>query len=144
MNTQHLKYAVEVERTGSITQAADNLYMEMCIRDSPIANRAARRCTSGKKGTDSEIYSGGSEIWHGLHFQGIFITEKARSMRLRHSTVRDVYKRQVLYVHALPLSNGGANGILIVNIFLNCTAGTDGGILGGHGAEVFMLFLIHI
>lgn len=27
MNTQHFKYAVEVERTGSITQAADNLYM---------------------------------------------------------------------------------------------------------------------
>jgi len=27
VNTQHLKYAVEVERTGSITQAADNLYM---------------------------------------------------------------------------------------------------------------------
>lgn len=27
MNTQHLKYAIEVERTGSITQAADNLYI---------------------------------------------------------------------------------------------------------------------
>lgn len=27
MNTLHLKYAVEVERLGSITQAADNLYM---------------------------------------------------------------------------------------------------------------------
>lgn len=27
MNTQHLKYAVEVERTCSITQAAENLYM---------------------------------------------------------------------------------------------------------------------
>jgi DNA-binding transcriptional LysR family regulator len=27
MNTQHLKYAVEVEKTGSITQAADNLFM---------------------------------------------------------------------------------------------------------------------
>jgi len=27
LNTQHFKYAVEVERTGSITQAADNLYM---------------------------------------------------------------------------------------------------------------------
>lgn len=27
MNLLHLKYAVEVERTGSITQAADNLYM---------------------------------------------------------------------------------------------------------------------
>lgn len=27
MNTLHLKYAVEVERTGSITKAADNLYM---------------------------------------------------------------------------------------------------------------------
>lgn len=27
MNTQHFRYAVEVERTGSITQAADNLYM---------------------------------------------------------------------------------------------------------------------
>ncbi len=27
MNLQHLKYAVEVERTGSITQAAENLYM---------------------------------------------------------------------------------------------------------------------
>lgn len=27
MNTLHLKYAVEVEKTGSITRAADNLYM---------------------------------------------------------------------------------------------------------------------
>ncbi len=27
MNTQHLKYAVEVARTGSITQAAENLYI---------------------------------------------------------------------------------------------------------------------
>lgn len=27
MNTQHLRYAVEVERTGSIRQAAENLYM---------------------------------------------------------------------------------------------------------------------
>jgi DNA-binding transcriptional LysR family regulator len=27
MNTQHLKYAIEVERTCSITQAAENLYM---------------------------------------------------------------------------------------------------------------------
>lgn len=27
MNTLHFKYALEVERTGSITQAADNLYM---------------------------------------------------------------------------------------------------------------------
>lgn len=27
MNIQHLKYAVEVEKTGSITQAAENLYM---------------------------------------------------------------------------------------------------------------------
>jgi len=27
MNTQHLKYAIEVEKTGSITQAADNLFM---------------------------------------------------------------------------------------------------------------------
>ena len=27
MNTLHFKYAVEVERTSSITQAAENLYM---------------------------------------------------------------------------------------------------------------------
>ncbi|NCB05824.1 MAG: LysR family transcriptional regulator, partial [Clostridia bacterium] len=27
MNIQHLRYAVEVERTGSITEAAENLYM---------------------------------------------------------------------------------------------------------------------
>lgn len=27
MNLQHLKYVVEVEKTGSITQAAQNLYM---------------------------------------------------------------------------------------------------------------------
>lgn len=27
MNTQHLKYIIEVERTGSITQAAENLYI---------------------------------------------------------------------------------------------------------------------
>ncbi|MDE6880367.1 MAG: LysR family transcriptional regulator, partial [Oscillospiraceae bacterium] len=27
MNTRHFVYAIEVERTGSITQAADNLFM---------------------------------------------------------------------------------------------------------------------
>ena len=27
MNTQHLRYAVEVEKAASITQAAENLYM---------------------------------------------------------------------------------------------------------------------
>ena len=27
MNTQHFKYALEVEKTGSITQAAENLFM---------------------------------------------------------------------------------------------------------------------
>ena len=27
MNIQHLKYVIEVERTGSITQAAENLFM---------------------------------------------------------------------------------------------------------------------
>ena len=27
MNTQHFRYAVEVERTGSISQAAENLYI---------------------------------------------------------------------------------------------------------------------
>ena len=27
MNLSYLKYAVEVEKTGSITQAAENLYM---------------------------------------------------------------------------------------------------------------------
>ena len=27
MNTQHMKYVVEVEKTGSITKAAHNLYM---------------------------------------------------------------------------------------------------------------------
>ena len=27
MNTQYLRYAVEVEKTGSITRAAQNLYM---------------------------------------------------------------------------------------------------------------------
>ncbi len=27
MNLQHIKYAVEVQKTGSITQAAENLYM---------------------------------------------------------------------------------------------------------------------
>ena len=27
MNIQHLRYAVEVERTGSITEAAENLYI---------------------------------------------------------------------------------------------------------------------
>ena len=27
MNTLHLKYAVEVERTGSISRAAENLFM---------------------------------------------------------------------------------------------------------------------
>ena len=27
MNTQHFRYALEVEKTGSITQAAENLFM---------------------------------------------------------------------------------------------------------------------
>ena len=50
MNTLHLKYAVEVERTRSISKAAENLFMaqpnlskaiKMCIRDS--GTRCGRR-----------------------------------------------------------------------------------------------------
>ncbi len=42
MNTLHLKYAVEVERAGSITQAADNLFMAQ-----PNLSKAIRELEEG-------------------------------------------------------------------------------------------------
>ena len=63
MNTLHLKYAVEVERTGSITQAADNLYMgqpnlSKAIRELEdqmgivIFKRSSRGVVPTRKGTE--------------------------------------------------------------------------------------------
>ena len=63
MNTLYLKYAVEVERTGSITKAAEKLYMNQphlskTIREleeilgSPIFKRTAKGMLPTKKGTE--------------------------------------------------------------------------------------------
>ncbi|MFR5864604.1 MAG: hypothetical protein ACLUFV_05280 [Acutalibacteraceae bacterium] len=41
MNITHLKYAVEIARTGSITQAAENLYR--ASRTSPKPSRSLNR-----------------------------------------------------------------------------------------------------
>ncbi|HPR78720.1 MAG TPA: LysR family transcriptional regulator, partial [Candidatus Limiplasma sp.] len=41
MNIQHLRYAVEVEKTRSITEAAENLYMSQ-----PNLSRAIRELES--------------------------------------------------------------------------------------------------
>lgn len=68
MNTQHLKYAVEVERTCSITQAAENLYMGQPslskaikeLEDSigyAIFERTSKGVTPTQKGVDFLYYA---------------------------------------------------------------------------------------
>jgi DNA-binding transcriptional LysR family regulator len=68
MNIQYLKYAVEVARTGSITQAADNLYMgqpnlSKAIKELEasfaitIFKRTAKGVIPTKKGREFLIYA---------------------------------------------------------------------------------------
>ena len=68
MNTLHFKYAVEVERTGSITQAADNLYMAQPnlskaikeLEDTlgiPIFTRTSRGMVPTQKGSEFLVYA---------------------------------------------------------------------------------------
>lgn len=68
MNTQHLKYAIEVERTCSITQAAENLYMGQPslskaikeLEDSigyAIFERTSKGVTPTQKGVDFLYYA---------------------------------------------------------------------------------------
>ena len=68
MNTLHFKYAIEVERTGSITQAADNLYMAQPnlskaikeLEDTlgiPIFKRTSRGMVPTEKGAAFLIYA---------------------------------------------------------------------------------------
>lgn len=68
MNTLHLKYAVEVERLGSITQAADNLYMAQPnlskaikeLEDTlgvPIFKRTSKGVVPTKKGREFLFYA---------------------------------------------------------------------------------------
>ncbi len=68
MNTQHLKYAIEVERTCSITQAAENLYMgqpslSKAIRELEdtigytIFERTSKGVTPTSKGTEFLTYA---------------------------------------------------------------------------------------
>ncbi len=68
MNTLHLKYAVEVERLGSITQAADNLYMAQPnlskaikeLEDTlgiPIFKRTSKGVVPTKKGREFLVYA---------------------------------------------------------------------------------------
>ena len=68
MNTLHFKYAVEVARTGSITQAADNLYMAQPnlskaikeLEDTlgiPIFKRTSKGMVPTEKGAEFLIYA---------------------------------------------------------------------------------------
>lgn len=68
MNTQHLKYAIEVERTCSITQAAENLFMGQPslskaikeLEDSigyPIFERTSKGVTPTRKGIEFLSYA---------------------------------------------------------------------------------------
>ena len=68
MNTLHLKYAVEVEQTGSISKAAENLYMNQphlskTIRELEdslgivIFKRTPKGVIPTKKGTEFLIYA---------------------------------------------------------------------------------------
>lgn len=68
MNTQYFKYVIEVERTRSITQAAENLYMgqpnlSRAIREIednlgfPIFERTSKGVVPTKKGTEFLIYA---------------------------------------------------------------------------------------
>lgn len=68
MNTQYLKYIIEVERTGSITQAAENLYigqpsLSKAIKELEeslgitIFNRTSKGAVPTKKGTELLKYA---------------------------------------------------------------------------------------
>lgn len=68
MNIQHLKYAVEVEKTGSITQAAERLYMSQpnlskAIRelestlDMSLFKRSSKGLVATKKGQEFLAYA---------------------------------------------------------------------------------------
>jgi DNA-binding transcriptional LysR family regulator len=68
MNTLHFKYALEVERTGSITQAADNLFMAQPnlskaikeLEDTlgiPIFKRTSKGMVPTEKGAEFLVYA---------------------------------------------------------------------------------------
>ena len=70
MNIQHLRYALEVEKTGSISKAAENLYMNQphlskAIRDLEesvginIFNRTSKGVIPTKKGAEFLMYAKG-------------------------------------------------------------------------------------
>ena len=70
MNIQHLKYALEVERTGSISKAAENLYMNQphlskAIRELEenigisVFNRTPKGVLPTKKGAEFLVYAKG-------------------------------------------------------------------------------------
>ena len=68
MNTQYFIYAIEVEKTGSITQAANNLFMSQptlskAIRDMessvgfPVFKRTSKGVVPTQRGTEFLIYA---------------------------------------------------------------------------------------
>ncbi len=70
MNIQHLKYALEVEKTGSISKAAENLYMNQphlskAIRELEeniginVFNRTSKGVIPTKKGAEFLVYAKG-------------------------------------------------------------------------------------
>ena len=70
MNIQHLRYALEVEKTGSISKAAENLYMNQphlskAIRELEesvginIFNRTSKGVIPTKKGAEFLMYAKG-------------------------------------------------------------------------------------
>jgi DNA-binding transcriptional LysR family regulator len=91
MNIQHLKYAVEVARTGSITQAADNLYMgqpnlSKAIKELEaslaitIFKRTAKGVIPTKKGREFLVYAQ-NILTQVEEVESLFKSEKAGRQR---------------------------------------------------------------
>ncbi|MDR1966930.1 MAG: LysR family transcriptional regulator [Synergistaceae bacterium] len=101
MNTLHLKYALEVEKTGSITKAADRLYMNQphlskTIRDlegalgSAIFKRTPKGMVPTKKG--AEFLAGAKNILAQLEkMESLFAGEDSQRASLRITVPRASY-----------------------------------------------------
>lgn len=101
MNLQYLRYALEVERTGSITQAAKNLFMSQpnlsrAIKDleKETGTTVFRRSPQGVEPTERglKLLNYGKTIVSQIdEFESLFIPQKSEDFRLHLSVPRASY-----------------------------------------------------
>ena len=104
MNIIQFKYAIEVERTGSISQAAENLYMAQpnlskAIRELeeglgfPVFERTSRGVVPTRRGVEFLKLARGV-LLQVEQMEALRDDQSGNVQRLSLSMPRDVYKRQ--------------------------------------------------